>query len=84
MTSPVVTAIAPELIAIVKAAQAFVANLGADPTKLPVTAGPALGIFINTVALQGVPALNAEWALAQADATAKLNDLLTKLTTPAS
>lgn len=73
MTSPVVTAIAPEIVAVIKAAQAFVANLGADPTKLVLTAGPALGIFVNTVALQGVPALNAEWAVAQADAQAKLS-----------
>lgn len=79
MTNAAVTAIAPELVAVIKAAQTFVENLGPDPVKLPLTAGPALAVFINTVALQGIPALNAEWALAQADATAKLAALLAKV-----
>lgn len=73
--SQVSTALAPEWVAVINAAEAFVTNLGSDPAKLAITAGPALGIFINTVALQGVPALNAVWSVAQADALQKLQAL---------
>jgi hypothetical protein len=44
------------------------------------TAGPALGIFVNTVALQGVPAMNSVWSVAQADSLAKLAALKAKFT----
>lgn len=79
MANEYVSAIAPELLAVITAAEAFVTNLGADPTKLPLTAGPALGIFLNTVALQAAPALNAEWGAVQADALTKLAALKAKL-----
>lgn len=78
-SAPAVKAIAPELVAIVQAAMTMVTNFGSDPTKLGLTAGPALGIFLNTVVLQAVPAVNAEWSVAQADAIAKLGQLLTKI-----
>lgn len=80
MSSQVLTAVAPELIAVINAAETFVTNLGSDPTKLALTAGPALGIFLNTVALQAAPALNATWGVAQADALAKLSALKASLT----
>ena len=79
MTSAVVTAIAPELVAIIKAAQTMVTDMGPDPTKLVLTAGPALQVFLGTVELQAAPAINAEWGAAQAAAIAKLNELLAKV-----
>lgn len=82
--SEVTSALAPELQAVIAAAITMVTNLGSDPTKLPLTAGPALGIFVNTVALQTVPAANAVWGVAQADAIAKLNALAAKFAVPAA
>lgn len=70
--SQVTTALAPELLAAITAAEALITNLGSDPTKLALTAGPAFGIFLNTLALQATPALNATWGVAQADLLAKL------------
>jgi hypothetical protein len=78
MTSPVITAISPELKAVAAAVVQFITNLGPDPTKLELTAGPALQVFLGTVALQGVPALGAEWAAVQAEAIAKVNALAAK------
>jgi hypothetical protein len=80
MTSPVVTAVAPELIAVIKAAQAFMTNLGADPTKLPITAPAALQVFLGSVALQAPAAINAEWSVVQNEANTKLAALIAKLT----
>lgn len=83
MTNEYVQAIAPEIVAVVNAAKVFITNLGNDPTKLPLTSGPALAIFLNTVALQGVPALNAEWSLVQKESLDKLDAVLAKFATPA-
>jgi hypothetical protein len=79
MTSPVVTAISPELKATIAAAVTFVTNLGSDPAKLAITAGPALQVFLGTVALQAAPALSAEWSAVQAEAIAKLTALNAKV-----
>lgn len=80
MTSVAVTAVAPELIAILKAAQTFVANLGVDPLKLPLTAGPALAVFVGQVSLQVAPAVNAEWSVVQTEVNSQLAGLIAKLT----
>jgi hypothetical protein len=82
--NPFVSAISPELSAVIDAAVTMITNFGTDPAKLGLTAGPALGIFVNTVLLQAAPALNAEWGVAQADAIAKLQALKAKLPAPAT
>jgi hypothetical protein len=84
MTSPVVTAAAPELIAVLQAVQVFITNLGPDPTKIPITAGPALQVLLGTVGLQLPAAVNAEWNLVQTDVNAKLAAAITSLQKPTS
>lgn len=54
--SPFVSAAAPELIAVLKAVQQFITNVGTDPTKWAVTVPGALTVLIGTAQLQ-VPAL---------------------------
>lgn len=56
MTDPVLQAAAPELIAIVKALQAFNAAMGADPAKWALNYPGAQLILTGTV-LQQVPLL---------------------------
>ena len=70
--NPIVTAAAPELIAVLQAVQVFITNLGPDPTKLVITAGPALEVLLGTVGLQAPAAINAEWGLVQSQMNAKL------------
>lgn len=77
--NPFLVAGAPELIAILKAAQTFVTNLGPDPTKLVITAGPALQVFLGTAGLQ-LPALaNAEFGVVQSGAIAQIGGAIAKL-----
>jgi hypothetical protein len=56
MTDPIVTAAAPELIAVIKALQAFNAAMGPDPTKWVVNYPGAKLIETGTI-LQQLPAL---------------------------
>jgi hypothetical protein len=77
--SPFLVAGAPELLAAITAAQTFIVNLGSDPLKLPLTAGPALQVFAGTLGLQ-VPALaTAEFGAVQAAVIAQLQAAATKL-----
>jgi hypothetical protein len=56
MSSPVLTAAAPELIAVIKALQAFNAAMGPDPAKWALNYPGAQLILTGTV-LQQVPLL---------------------------
>jgi membrane carboxypeptidase/penicillin-binding protein PbpC len=77
--NPFLVAGAPEFIVILQAAQTFVKNLGTDPTKLPITAGPALQVFLGTAGLQ-IPALaNAEFGVVQSGAISQLGNAIEKI-----
>lgn len=52
------TAGAPAVIAVLTAVQAFVTNIGVDPTKWPLTVPGALTVLVGTAQLQ-VPMLAA-------------------------
>lgn len=81
--NPVVTAAAPELIAILKAIQVFNTTMGPDPTQWVVKFPGAQTVLIGTVLLQ-VPALaTAEGAALQTGINNTLNGWIAKLT-PAS
>lgn len=84
MTNPVVTAAAPEIIAVLQAAQTFINNLGPDPTKFVITAGPAAQVFLGSVGLQLPAALNAEWGAVQTDINGKLASAIASLQKPAA
>lgn len=83
MSNPVLTAAeaagAPALIAVLKAVQAFVVNIGTDPTKWALTVPGALTVLVGTASLE-VPVLAAaEAGAVQATVNAKIGDWITKL-----
>lgn len=86
-TNPFENAALPEAQAVVSALITFIGNLGSDPTKIPMTAGPAAQVFFGTIGLQ-VPALFAsEWGAVQSAGVAQLqavNAKLAALGTPAA
>ncbi len=73
--SPALVAAAPALDAVLAAMGTFLANLGPDPTKLPVTLPGAFDIFMGTVKLQLPAVINAEWGVVQSDGQAKVAEL---------
>lgn len=78
--NPILTAAAPELIAILKAIQAFNTTMGPDPTQWVVKFPGAQTVLIGTVLLE-VPALaTAEGAALQTSINSTLSGWITKLT----
>lgn len=77
--NPFLVAGAPELIAVLQAAKTFVTNLGPDPTKLALTAPPALQVFAGTIGLQ-IPALaNAEFGVVQTGIISQFDGAIAKI-----
>lgn len=69
----------PSLVAVLKAMQTFITNLGTDPAQIPLKFPGAFQVFIGTVELQ-LPTLAAgEFAALQAEANAKINAWITSL-----
>jgi hypothetical protein len=87
VTNPVEVAAIPTAISVLQALKQFKDDLGTDPTKLPLTAGPAFVKFTATVELMAPALLTSEWAAVGAQFDAKvaswINSLQGKLTAPA-
>lgn len=60
--NPLEQAAIPTAIAVLQALKQLKADLGSDPAKIPLTAGPALLKFTATVELQAPVLANSEWA----------------------
>lgn len=60
--NPLEQAAIPTAIAVLQALKQLKADLGTDPAKIPLTAGPALLKFTATVELQAPVLANNEWA----------------------
>lgn len=79
MTDPVVQAAIPTAIAVLKAVQQFIANLGTDPLQVPVKFPGAAQVFLGTVEMQ-VPALaSSEFTALQSDVNTKVNGWIASL-----
>lgn len=77
--NPFLGAAAPELIVVLKAVQQFIANIGPDPAKWPLTVPGALTVLIGTAQLQ-VPALvAAEEGVLASSANATIAGWISKL-----
>lgn len=77
--SPIETAAIPSAVAILKALQTFKNDLGSDPTKLPLTAGPAFLKFTATVELQFPVLATQEWSAIGSQFDAKVNSWVSSL-----
>ena len=77
--NPFLVAGAPEIIAVLKAVQTFVTNLGTDPTKLAITAPAALQVLIGTVGLEVPSLVNAEFGTVQAQVNAQIQSAINKV-----
>jgi hypothetical protein len=78
--SPIITAAEPVAIAVLKALQTFIANLGTDPAQVAVKFPGAAQVFLGTVEMQ-LPALaSSEFSALQADVNSKINGWISKLT----
>lgn len=70
---------APALIAMLQAVQNFIANIGPDPQKWPLTVPGALTVLLGTVELQLPVLATAEAGHALADINAKIADKIKQL-----
>ena len=77
--NPVLVAAAPSLIAVLQAVQQFNINIGADPTKWPITVPGALTILLGTIQLQLPAVASAEATALQADVNGKIGGWITTL-----
>jgi len=77
--NPVVSAAIPSAIVVLKAVQAFIANLGTDPLQVPLKFPGAAQIFLGTVEMQVPELASSEFAALQADVNVKLNAWITSL-----
>ena len=71
--NPILVAAEPSLIAILQALKAFNVNIGADPTKWPLTVPGAFTILVGTVQLQLPSVAAAEAGALQADVNSKID-----------
>lgn len=69
----------PTAIAVLQALKQFKADLGGDPTKLPLTAGPAFLKFTATVELQAPTLANNEWAAVGSTFDSKVDSWISSL-----
>ena len=77
--NPIVAAAEPTAVAVLKAMQAFIANLGTDPLQVAVKFPGAAQIFLGTVEMQ-LPALaSTEFSALQAEVNTKIAAWITKL-----
>jgi hypothetical protein len=77
--NPFVSAAAPELIAVLKSIQAFVANLGTDPTQVPIKFPGALQVLLGQIELQ-LPALaGAEFTTLQGEVNTRISGWISAL-----
>ena len=77
--NPLVSAAGPELVAVLKAIQTFITNIGPDPAQWPLKVPGALTILVGTASLE-VPALaTAEAGAVQAEVNTKISAWITKL-----
>ena len=83
-TNVFVAAAAPSLIAVLQALQAFLANIGTDPTQVAIKFPGALQIFLGTVEMQLPAVATAELGAVQTEANAKIAALIAKLQTAAA
>lgn len=70
--NPIVAAAVPSLVSVLQALQAFVTNLGSDPTQVAVKFPGALQILIGSVELQLPVLATSEFTTLQADANTKI------------
>jgi hypothetical protein len=82
MSDSIETAAAPEIIAVIRAARTWIANVGPDPAQWAAKVGGATAIFVGSVQLQFPALITAEAGAGMADADAKLAALEAKLTAP--
>ena len=68
VTDAMEAAAIPTAIAIVNALDQFRQDLGANPTQIPLTVGPAFVKFMATVELQGPALATNEWSAIQSQA----------------
>lgn len=78
--NPVLVAAAPSIINALKAVEQFSLDIGTDPAKWVVTVPGALTKLLGTLELQIPLVVSAEGGALQAAVTAKVNDLIAKLT----
>ncbi len=79
--NPLITAAAPELVAVLKSLQTFIGNLGTDPASVAAKFPGALQVLLGSVEMQ-LPALaTAEFSTLQSDVNTKIAGWITKLST---
>lgn len=69
---PLIVAAAPSAIAVLKALQTFLADLGTDPLQVPVKFPGALQVFLGNVELQAPALATSELAALQTAANSKI------------
>lgn len=79
--NPIVAAAAPSAIAVLQALQAFLANLGTDPTQVPVKFPGALQVFLGSVELQAPALATSELSALQGVANTKIASWIAALQT---
>lgn len=73
----------PTAVAVLKAAQQLLANLGTDPLQIAAKAPGALQVFIGTVEMQAPSLITSEFSAVQTDVNTKINSWIAKLTAAA-
>jgi hypothetical protein len=77
--NPIVSAAEPTAIAVLKAIQTFIANLGTDPLQVAVKFPGAAQVFLGTVEMQ-LPALaQSEFSTLQTEVNTKIAAWIAKL-----
>jgi hypothetical protein len=77
--NPIEAAAIPTAIAVLQALKQFKDDLGTDPTKIPLTAGPALVKFTAQVELQAPGLLTSEWGAVGTAFDSKVDSWITSL-----
>ena len=84
MSNPIVTAAVPSLVATLQALQAFISNLGTDPTQVAIKFPGALQVLLGSVELQFPALATAEFGALQTDANARIASWIASLQKAAS
>lgn len=84
MTNQVEQAAIPTAIAVLLALKQFKNDLGADPAKIPLTAGPAFLKFTATVELMAPGLLTSEWTAVGTQVDSKIDGWITALNAKAA
>jgi hypothetical protein len=79
MSNPLEVAAIPTAVAILKAAQQLLANLGTDPLQIAAKAPGAFQIFVGTVEMQAPALVTSELGAVQTDVNSTIDGWITKL-----